>query len=153
MGCLSRKGTDVGSDLYKRTYVRINPATYIQTPTPSLFSWLYKIIKKKKIKKTSKSRKNYHSHRCNFVKDELKKRNAKGFSSKNKAELIKQLEENLSMRKYEICSILGAWNDFSYSKGDSLTHSKLYEQTHMKSYVTSKGCSENTSTWQNYNYN
>ena len=32
------------------------------------------------------------------MKDELKKRNAKGFSSKNKAELIKQLEENLSMR-------------------------------------------------------
>ena len=59
------------------------------------------------------------------LKDKLKKRNAKGFSSKNKAELIKQLEENLSIRKYKICSILGAWNDFSYSKGDSLTHSKL----------------------------
>lgn len=33
-------------------------------------------------------------------------------------------------------------------RGDSLTHSKLYKQTHMKSYMTSKECSENTSTQQ-----
>lgn len=36
-------------------------------------------------------------------------------------------------------------------RGDSLTHSKLYKQTHMKSYMTSKECSENTSIQQNYN--
>ena len=34
------------------------------------------------------------------------------------------------------------------TKRDSLTHSKLYKQTHMKSYLIIKECSENTSTQQ-----